>query len=79
MGKKRSEDALIAWGWKKFMENTSDPKILLRFPMVKAVSKAMDTIQTFVEENYLFEVKKFMIAGKSKRGWTTWLSVKLKT
>lgn len=43
--------------------------------MVKAVSKAMDTIQIFVKENYKIEIKKFMLAGKSKRGWTTWLNV----
>ncbi|RNA42959.1 autocrine proliferation repressor A-like [Brachionus plicatilis] len=76
-GRKRSEDALIAWGWKKFIENTAEPTFLLRFPMVKAVSKAMDTIQIFVKENYKIEIKKFMLAGKSKRGWTTWLNAAL--
>lgn len=75
MGRKRTEDALIAWGWKKFIENTADPKVLFRFPMTKAVSKAMDTIQNFIKENHHFEIKKFMLAGKSKRGWTTWLNV----
>ena len=33
--KRRSEDAIIAWTWKKFIQNTSDPEILLRMPMTK--------------------------------------------
>ena len=32
----RSEDAIIAWTWKEFLENTNDPDILLRLPMTKA-------------------------------------------
>jgi PhoPQ-activated pathogenicity-related protein len=32
----RSEDAIIAWTWKTFIEsNGSDPIILLRMPMTK--------------------------------------------
>lgn len=34
--KRRYEDAVIAWTWKEFIENTSDPYILLRMPMTKA-------------------------------------------
>ncbi|XP_048760078.1 autocrine proliferation repressor protein A-like isoform X1 [Ostrea edulis] len=33
--RRRTEDATIAWTWKKFIENTSDPEILLRLPMTK--------------------------------------------
>lgn len=37
--KKRSEDAVIAWTWKTFVEkNSSDPEFLLRFPMTKVCS-----------------------------------------
>jgi len=70
--KKRSEDAIIAWTWKAFMENTSDTNILLRFPMTKAAVKAMDSITDFTKNKGLADIKKFMIAGASKRGWTTW-------
>lgn len=73
--KKRSEDALIAWGWKKFIDDTSNADILLRLPMTKAAVKCMDTIEDFVKKNYFLNIKKFMIAGKSKRGWTTWTTV----
>ena len=31
----RSEDALIAWTWKVFIENPTNPEILLRMPMTK--------------------------------------------
>jgi len=32
----RSEDEIIAWVWKVFIEtNGSDPRILLRMPMTK--------------------------------------------
>ena len=34
--KNRSEDAIIAWTWKSFVDNNgSDPEILLRMPMTK--------------------------------------------
>ena len=33
--KSRREDAAIAWTWKTFIENTSDPEILHRLPMTK--------------------------------------------
>lgn len=75
---KRYEDALIAWGWKKFMDDLSDPEILVRLPMTKAAVRAMDTIEDFAKKNYFYDIKKFMVTGKSKRGWTTWTTVSLK-
>jgi PhoPQ-activated pathogenicity-related protein len=33
----------------------------------------MDTIQHFCEEKGIANIKRFVIAGASKRGWTTWL------
>lgn len=70
--KSRDEDAIIAWTWKTFIENTSDPEILLRMPMTKAVVRAMDTITSFVQDTRGSVVDKFFVAGASKRGWTTW-------
>jgi len=74
--KSRSEDAIIAFTWDHFLKDTSKPEWLVRFPMVKASVRAMDTIADFVakklpEKNLKLDY--FTVAGASKRGWTTWL------
>nr|XP_054762652.1 autocrine proliferation repressor protein A-like [Lytechinus pictus] len=71
--KKRSEDAIIAFTWRHFIENgTDEPYWLLRMPMTKAVVRAMDTLTDHVLKVRGEKVSKFVIAGASKRGWTTW-------
>ncbi|CAF3173165.1 unnamed protein product [Rotaria socialis] len=71
--KSREEDALIAWTWKKYFDaNGSDPQVLLRFPMTKAVVRAMDAIQQFLQQQNIVVPEEFVIGGASKRGWTTW-------
>jgi len=62
----RVEDALITYGWDKFLEG-GDPIWLARLPMTKAVVRAMDLVQAERPE-----IDGFFIAGGSKRGWTTW-------
>jgi PhoPQ-activated pathogenicity-related protein len=69
---KRYEDAVIAWTWKTFVENPDDPSILLRLPMTKAVVKAMDTAVDFAAKTKIANIQTFLVAGASKRGWTTW-------
>lgn len=39
--RRRVEDALIAYGWSHFINDTSKPEWLPRLPMVKSVIKAM--------------------------------------
>lgn len=71
--KSRSEDAIIAWTWKTFVDqNGSDPEILLRMPMTKAGVRAMDTVSDLVNKRHGQTVDRFLVAGASKRGWTTW-------
>jgi PhoPQ-activated pathogenicity-related protein len=67
----REEDELIAYAWDKYLRGASvgqeDPKWLPRLPMTKAVVRAMDTVQAEFPT-----ITGFMVAGASKRGWTTW-------
>jgi PhoPQ-activated pathogenicity-related protein len=69
----RKEDSLIAYTWDKFLR-TGDPKWPARLPMTKAAVRAMDTITAFCASPAGGQVKVdgFVVAGGSKRGWTTW-------
>ena len=70
---KRMEDSIIAYTWDKFVR-TGDEEWPLRLPMTKAVVRAMDAVQEFCasEAGGKQAVDSFMVAGGSKRGWTTW-------
>lgn len=74
-GKERVEDDLIAYGYIKFLD-TRDPTWLARLPMVKSAVRAMDAATEFLAsaEGGKVTVKSFVVAGGSKRGWTTWLT-----
>jgi PhoPQ-activated pathogenicity-related protein len=74
-GKERVEDDLIAYCHIKFLE-TNDPTWVTRLPMVKSAIKAMDAATGFLasEAGGKVAVKQFVVAGGSKRGWTTWLT-----
>ncbi len=69
----RKEDSLIAYTWDKFLR-TGDPKWPARLPMTKAAVRAMDTVTAFCAspEGGEAKVAGFVVAGGSKRGWTTW-------
>lgn len=72
-GKPRHEDDLIAYTWDKFMR-TGDERWPARLPMTKAAVRGMDTVTDFCAkaEGGGVKVGKFVVAGASKRGWTTW-------
>jgi PhoPQ-activated pathogenicity-related protein len=73
--KLRTEDGIIAYTWKKFVNNTNTPaKWLLQFPQTKSAVRAMDAIQEFTDTLDIPRVKSFIVSGASKRGWTTWLA-----
>jgi PhoPQ-activated pathogenicity-related protein len=74
-GQPRKEDDLIAYGHVKFMD-TGDPTWLPRLPMVKSAVRAMDAVSELLasDEGGKIPIKKFVVAGGSKRGWTTWLT-----
>lgn len=74
--RRRSEDTLIAYTWRKFIDNPQSPgpEVLARFPMTKAVIKAYETTKTVVEElRPELNIQKYAITGASKRGWTAWM------
>lgn len=79
------EDALISHTFEQYMRTgESDWPLLL--PMTKSAVRGMDTAQAYLrskadaareaggESDVIPAVKKFIVTGASKRGWTTWLS-----
>lgn len=74
-GKARSEDDLIAYCWNKYMD-TGDATWIPRLAMVKSAVRAMDAMTELLasDQGGKTALKKFVVAGGSKRGWTTWLT-----
>ena len=72
-GVKRTEDDLIAYTWDQFLKG-GDEEWPARLPMVKSAVRAMDCVQELLgsKEGGSFKIENFVVAGGSKRGWTTW-------
>ena len=71
--KSRTEDAIIAYSWDRYLR-TGDERWPARLPMTKAAVRAMDTVTDFLGKlaGGPVKVKNFVVAGASKRGWSTW-------
>jgi PhoPQ-activated pathogenicity-related protein len=71
--KPRVEDEMIAYTWDKFLK-TGDETWPARLPMTKAAVRAMDTVVSFCggADGGNLKIDGFVVAGASKRGWTTW-------
>jgi PhoPQ-activated pathogenicity-related protein len=67
------EDQFIAYTWDKFLR-TGNEMWPARLPMTKSAVKAMDAVTSFMKSDAggNVNVETFMVAGGSKRGWTTW-------
>jgi PhoPQ-activated pathogenicity-related protein len=72
-GRSRKEDDLIAYTWDQFLK-TGDETWPARLPMVKSAVRAMDCVQELLasDQGGKHKIDKFVVAGGSKRGWTTW-------
>ena len=69
----RKEDALIAYTFVQYMK-TGDETWPALLPMVKSAVRAMDAVQAYAQKEHQEKIEKFVVAGASKRGWTTWLT-----
>mmetsp|Transcript_25094 Transcript_25094/g.47164 ORF Transcript_25094/g.47164 Transcript_25094/m.47164 type:complete len:523 (+) Transcript_25094:89-1657(+) len=72
----RTEDAIIAYTWDHFLNKPDEPEWLVRLPMVKSVLRAMDALTEYVSTAHAdlgCQLDYYVVAGASKRGWTTWL------
>lgn len=75
LGQARFEDDLLAESW-VLARQTGDMGWIIHMPMVKSVVAAMDAVQQFArtDEGGGHRIDRFVLAGGSKRGWTTWLT-----
>lgn len=69
----RWEDDLVAHTFERFIE-TRDATWPLLFPMTNSAIRAMDALQ----EATACRIRRFVVTGLSKRGWTTWLTAATK-
>lgn len=78
--RRRTEDALIAYTWDQYLR-TGDPKWPARLPMTKSAVRAMDAVTEFCasDDAGALTVDRYVVAGGSKRGWTTWTTAAVDT
>lgn len=71
----RSEDAIVAYSWDRYLK-AGDATWPVELPMTKSAVRAMDAVTDFSASaaGGGVAVRKFVVEGASKRGWTTWLT-----
>lgn len=67
------EDALIAYTFERYLAEGS-PEWPLLYPMTQSVIAAMDALSALAPKLWGASLRGFIVAGASKRGWTTYLA-----
>ena len=57
-----------------YLNDMTHPELNAYFAMVRAAIRSTDAMSQFMEQEFGFAVERFIFTGKSKRGWTSWLS-----
>lgn len=72
-GHPRVEDDLVAYTWDEYL-HTGDERWPARLPMTKSAVRAMDAVTAYCAgtNGGGITIDGFVVAGASKRGWTTW-------
>lgn len=73
--RERSEDAIIAYSWDKYLRGHGEDWPA-QLPMTKAAVRAMDAVTEFSKssDGGANNIDRFVVTGGSKRGWAAWLT-----
>jgi PhoPQ-activated pathogenicity-related protein len=69
----QSEDALISFTFTQYLRS-EDADWPLLLPMTKAAVRALDAVAAIAARDWQLEIRRFVVTGASKRGWTSWLT-----
>jgi PhoPQ-activated pathogenicity-related protein len=73
--KGRTEDPLLAWAFKIFHDEPSNTEAIPLLPMAKAAFQGMRAAQDYINNQLkVADIEGWVVAGASKRGWTTWMT-----
>lgn len=80
-GTQKNETEIIAWTLGYYLKHYNDKNndfilndVPILMPMTKAIVRTMDIIQYFTALHNIKVPKQFVLAGISKRAWSTWLA-----
>ncbi len=73
--RRRHEDQILSFAWARQLA-TGDPEWLCQLPMALSAVRAMDAVTAYCATGMpaAVAVRRFVVTGASKRGWTAWLA-----